>query len=124
MVMKVYVRSALALLSCGTALVLVTGVAAAHTSNHASTAAQAEAVVVELNETGDVAAGNVQSQLNDQTPAVAQTEDEDDTDEDDTDEDGEVENLAPDRQPAPAAAGTHANEGVNVTDDKAEGSDG
>ncbi len=119
--MKVYARLALALLSCATALVLATGAAAAHTANHASTAV--EALVVEPAETGEVAADNVQSQLNDQTPAVAQTEEEDDTDEEGPDEDGEVENLVLDHQPAAGAPGTHANAGVTGASEKAEGTD-
>ena len=126
--MKVYARLALALLSCATALVLATGAAAAHTANHTSTAAQVEALVVEPAETGEVAADNIQSQVNAQTPAVAETsdedEDEDDTDEDGPDEQGTVENLAPSRQSAPAAAGTHADAGAIGASDKAEGTDG
>jgi hypothetical protein len=124
MVMKIYARLALALLSCGTALLLATGGVAAHTGNHATAAAQAEALAVEPADAPDVA-DNGQAEVADQT-TVAQSNDKDedeDEDEDDEDEDDADEVVAA-AQAAPAVSGG-ASAKVEASDagEKAEAED-
>jgi hypothetical protein len=115
LVMKVYARLALALLSCGTALLLATGGAVAHTAKHASTAAQTEAAADAAADTVVDEAGDT-AEATEEAPAVAPASDEenteDDTDEEGPDEDGQVENRVPDHQPAGGAPGSHHDEGV------------